>query len=217
MCQPVLHNFNSTCMHHCSTVTKTGPQFLPLCTQLSTVALHTCSSFQRTRVGSIPVHRKCARHPSYHSNMVAERQFNGAVQDDLDWLDKNRLTDNDEFIDVPVPQNQEIQTIPSKCISERLLEQIVDVIMPQIQWQIVEVLKILLERVQQRFVEQIADAHAPSVRDTSYRDERTSKVTKKKENLEAYVANMKFDAGVGEDPFARVKGLITETEAHIQA
>ena len=28
----------------------------------------------------------------YHSHMVAERQFNGAVQDDLDWLDKNRLT-----------------------------------------------------------------------------------------------------------------------------
>ena len=43
-----------------------------------------------------------------------------AVRDDLDWLDKNRLTDNDEFIDVPVPQNQEevdevIQTIPAKC------------------------------------------------------------------------------------------------------
>ena len=110
--------------------------------------------------------------------MVAERRFNGAVQDDLDWLDKNRLTDNDEFIDVPVPQNQEevdevIQTIPSKCISERLLEQVVDVIMPQIQGQIAEVVKILLERVQQillervqhRFVEQIADAHASSVAD----------------------------------------------------
>ena len=153
--------------------------------------------------------------------MVAERRFNGAVQDDLDWLDKNRLTDNDEFIDVPVPQNQEevdevIQTVPSKCISEQLLEHIVDVIMPQIQGQIVEVVKIFLERVQQRFVEQIADAHAPSVRDTSYRDERTSKATEKKENLEADVANMKFDAGVGEDPFARVKGLITETINQLQ-
>ena len=58
-----------------------------------------------------------------------------------------------------------IQTIPSKCISERLPEQVVDVIMPQIQWQIVEVVKILLERVQQRFVEQIAEAPAPSVAD----------------------------------------------------
>ena len=48
------------------------------------------------------------------------------------------------------------------------------------------------------------------MRDTSYRDERTSKATEKKEPLEADVANMKFDAGVGEDPFARVMGLITE-------
>ena len=41
------------------------------------------------------------------TDMVAEHQFSGAVQDDLDWLDKNRLTDNDEFIDAPVLQNQE--------------------------------------------------------------------------------------------------------------
>merc|ERR1712135_11434 len=82
-----------------------------------------------------------------------------------------------------------IQTIPSKYISERLLEQI---------------------------VEQIADAHAPSMRDTSYRDERTSKATEKKENLEADVASMKVDAGVGEDPFARVKGLITELISQMQ-
>ena len=61
-------------MPHCSTVTRTGPQFLPLCTQLSPVALHTCSSFQRTRVGSSPVHRKCVRHPSYHSNTVSLRR-----------------------------------------------------------------------------------------------------------------------------------------------
>ena len=118
--------------------------------------------------------------------MVAERRFNGAVvrakprevadtaaaivQDAMDWLDKNHLTENDEFIDVHDPQNQEeidevIQTIPSKCISERLLEQAVDVIMPQIQGQIMEVVNILLERVQQRLVEQIADARAPLVAD----------------------------------------------------
>ena len=60
------------------------------------------------------------------------------VQDAMDWLDKNHLTENDEFIDVPVPQ---------------------------IQGQIVEVVKILLERVQQRLVEQIADTHAPLVAD----------------------------------------------------
>ena len=54
------------------------------------------------------------------------------------------------------------------------------------------------------------------VRDTSYRDERTSKATEKKEHLEADVANMKFDAGVGEDPFARVMGLITEMINQLQ-
>ena len=37
-----------------------------------------------------------------------------------------------------------------------------------------------------------------------------SKATEKKENLEADVANMKFDAGAGEDPFMKVKGSITE-------
>ena len=53
-------------------------------------------------------------------------------------------------------------------------------------------------------------AEVPSeVRDTSYRDERMSKATEKKENLEADVANMKFDAGAGEDPFMKVKGLVT--------
>ena len=54
------------------------------------------------------------------------------------------------------------------------------------------------------------------MRDTSHRDERTSEATEKKENLEADVANMKFDAGVGEDPFARVKGLITEMISQLQ-
>ena len=54
-------------------------------------------------------------------------------------------------------------------------------------------------------------AEVPSeVRDTSYRDERTSKATKKKENLEADVTNMKFDAGAGEDPSMKVQGSITE-------
>ena len=51
------------------------------------------------------------------------------VQEALDWLDKNHLTEN-EFIDVPVPQHQEevaevIQIIPSTCISGLLLEQVV--------------------------------------------------------------------------------------------
>ena len=36
---------------------------------------------------------------------------------------------------------------------------------------------------------------------------RTSETTEKKENLESDVANMKFDAGAGEDPFARVEGF----------
>ena len=36
------------------------------------------------------------------------------------------------------------------------------------------------------------------------------------ENLEADVANMKFDAGVGEDPFAKVKGSITGLVCQLQ-
>ena len=39
--------------------------------------------------------------------------------------------------------------------------------------------------------------------------DRTLKTTEKKENLESDVANMKFDAGIGEDPFVKVKGLVT--------
>ena len=70
------------------------------------------------------------------------------VRDALDWLDKNLLTEHDDFMDVPVPQNQNqeevavvIQIIPSKCIFEQLLEQVVDDSMPQIQRQTMEVLK----------------------------------------------------------------------------
>ena len=46
------------------------------------------------------------------------------------------------------------------------------------------------------------------MRDTSSRDERMSKATEKKENLEADVANMKFDAGANKEPFMKVKGLV---------
>ena len=46
------------------------------------------------------------------------------------------------------------------------------------------------------------------MRDTSSRDERMSKATEKKENLEADFANMKFDAGADEEPFMKVKGLV---------
>ena len=54
-------------------------------------------------------------------------------------------------------------------------------------------------------------AEAPSEqRDTSYRDEGTTKATEKKENLEADFANMEFDAGASEDPHMKVKGSITE-------
>ena len=53
-------------------------------------------------------------------------------------------------------------------------------------------------------------AEVPSeVRDT-FATRRCRRRTEKKENLEADVANMKFDAGAGEDPFMKVKGSITE-------
>ena len=37
--------------------------------------------------------------------------------------------------------------------------------------------------------------------------DRTLKTTEKKENLESDVANMKFDAGAGEDPIAECEGF----------
>ena len=38
----------------------------------------------------------------------------------------------------------------------------------------------------------------------------------KKENLESDLAGMKFDAGAGEDPFVKVKGLITRLIDRLQ-
>ena len=70
---------------------------------------------------------------------------------------------------VPVPQNQQevaevIQIIPSKCTTERILEQAVDALVPQIQEQIVEVMKIIpQERARQRSEEQIVDVPVTQV------------------------------------------------------
>ena len=57
-----------------------------------------------------------------------------------------------------------IQLIPQERISERIVEHIVDVPVPQMQEQIVEVIKVIpQELVSERIVEQIVDVPVPQI------------------------------------------------------
>ena len=74
----------------------------------------------------------------------------------------------------------------------------------------VETTEVEVEKIRSEFFEaERALVASPFSKVKSLISDRTLKTTEKKENLESDVANMKFDAGAFEDPFVKVKGLIT--------
>ena len=102
-----------------------------------------------------------------NSHMVAERWFNGVVQDDLDWLDKNRVTESDEFIDDFEPQIQ-VQAVEvfktigaiDATVGGTLATDILSISDTSLRQ-----LNSDQERAQQRSLKQIVDAPVPPVAD----------------------------------------------------
>ena len=122
------------------------------------------------------------------SIMVAERRFNGAVQDDLDGLDKYRWTENDEFIDDHIPhiQGQAVEvlkTTGAESVASSFLSSCKEDLLAVVKaidargggtlaMDILSISDASLrqlypdqERVQQPSLEQIVDASVPAVAD----------------------------------------------------
>ena len=100
------------------------------------------------------------------------------------------------MLDVPVPEMVEqlmelLNAVSQDRVQERTEERIDGFPVPQVEEGLVEVFKALpQDRVQHRSVEQQPASRMSAI--------------------------MKFDAGAGEDPFAKMKGLITELISQLQ-
>ena len=69
-----------------------------------------------------------------------------------------------QFLDKGIDVVEVVQIIPQERIQQRIVEQIVDVPVPQVVEEILEVIKVIpQERVSERIVEQIVDVPVPQV------------------------------------------------------
>ena len=107
------HNFNSTCMHHCSTVTRTGQQSLPSCAQLSSALVFDLSCISDhspiTLVMAQGVLPK-RRHQTviFHhktSDMVAEPGVSGRICEQIVDVQKPRV--GEQVLEVPKISSQD--------------------------------------------------------------------------------------------------------------
>ena len=68
------------------------------------------------------------------------------VQDARKWMDKNRLTEKDEFEIEQEKLVEVTQLILQDCISERIVERPIDVLVPQVPEHCVDIAKVILQK-----------------------------------------------------------------------